>query len=1229
MSPTWDWEPVGAYQRDKPRYDQAAALREAEEERRRTQEANRNMLDRILSEIGAFGRGTSGAISAGLSGRNPFLGGVQGVLGTDFPYRNLETTTSGILQKQLGMPAGPGIGPPNEQGDPVLNARGVLGFAGDIASDPLSYVPLGKLGQAARAIPGLGRVPQAAGYLGRAPEDLLTGGRIAMDSTRASRALGSVADVVPGVGGLVNRVSPKILDQTPELTRFRSGTAVGRDQIEAMLQPFEANRTLQALDRQSDVLIGGKPWNDAFQAGARGTPFENAADQVQRYFGDLNAAWKSKYAEMEAAGVPGDTLKNFAIKDAALEPGEVFVSRFLTKPDGTSAIVAPRSIGVKVGYQMDRIYPSVQDAVEDGWQTAGPIATMRIRGNQVIRKLNEMDMTIALKPKAIGRDLAAITAAGTDIPTARERLQNARGLQSVLARASRGEEVLQSTLATFRTKETDAIIDNISRSMSRKVSPKFKTAEARTEPGKAFSGFLDPERESVLNREAMMFAADTPHGMNLGRDAILEIRTPVQRKVFQQMQGELGKLVDSALSDVKGLRLGLEDVTSREAAKLVGREQAPGVAFLSGMFFDPADAKKIAAGLENAVNPIIKGAADVAAFPRLAQTGFDLGAAFIQGLPTMALHPDQFVKAFALSLRAFFQPEIRHQFLAAPIAQDVYKAFPNMGLAAGSREFFEDPRGLIGKTLGRLGAPGKAALGLGGRFQASFDMLGDALRVYGGAAWLPHVSRHPEDAQKIGAFLGHLSGTAERGASGISAQQQALERAVLFAPSYLASAFAVMGDMLQSGPVGAEARKTLADMLVTGLIGYERMAQATGQPAILDPGDSRFLSVEVGGTRVGVGSVWTALARTLGNIEARAEGVATGRIPPPSPSDILDPDNPFVKFWRGRASTPVGLLTDMLVGETYQGTPINNAVDVGKEALGRVAPFSVTGGVEAASRPGASAGDVAANVGASFIGLRAFPKTFQDTRNQIAVEKFGREFSALNTSEQAQVQADDRVQKLPIPPGEKYERSRATARAYAQYEEKVNKAADQVTAGRLNKDQFREQVSAAQMERHVLLTDAGPAKDRPLSPPEQTRRKYFELLQQKDEFGRVNYEAAEAFLAAAPPAHQAYIEARQEAGYEFLSPAAKVLMKDLNQARDILKPYREIRRQVMDERGIWDRWVAADPAEQVMIEREPAYRLADRLWTRRQEIMKRTNPEIRKALETWYGNVPLEERRRR
>lgn len=681
-------------------------------------------------------------------------------------------------------------------------------------------------------------------------------------------------------------------------------------------------------------------------------------------------------------------------------------------------------------------------------------------------------------------------------------------------------------------------------------------------------------------------------------------------------------------------------VLEMQMAMALGKAAVPagapmrGVAFAKGLLFEPETAKRMGSFLREGENEALRLAADVASFPRAIQTNYDLGGAFIQGVVSLANRPGEWLASNMLSLRVLGDPAVHARLMASDMARDVARTFPTLPLNRALREMEgATPSSLFGRALEKVPGPaGVAWREATHRLGTVFEMQNDARMIYAGQAWLPHVRAHPEDAMKIADFIAHTNSMAPRALEGVSRNQQNLERTVFFASGYLASSFALMGDVLQGGIVGREAAKSLANMLVVGLVGYRQITQALGQPPIMNPADSRFMTVDVGGTRIGIGSIWTALARSFGQVWDKAEKVATGQAAPPGPEHFFGMealDNPFLRFFRGRASTPAGWFLDVVNNETYLGQPIRSPGEALLEAGKRSLPFTLVGAGEAAVR-GQGFGDVAAQAGAGAIGLRNFPESYADIRSEVSQQKFKKDYPLLNEIERAQVRADPRIKNRPIPPSARYEGTRAKENIYGTFEQEVNLAAGQVGTGEITKDQFRVRVSAAQADKQRLLAAQPEPAERRLSAPEKALRGYFEILRDTGQYRRTNWDLADTYLEGLPPQHQRYIEDRLRAGYEYLSPEANRLMNELRTARDVLKEYRAIPKQVMAQQGIWEEYAAPTTTPKHREEMEDTYRykLAHRIWTRQQEYLRRRQPEIDRALVDWYGNKPILERRR-
>ena len=391
-----------------------------------------------------------------------------------------------------------------------------------------------------------------------------------------------------------------------------------------------------------------------------------------------------------------------------------------------------------------------------------------------------------------------------------------------------------------------------------------------------------------------------------------------------------------------------------------------------------------------------------------------------------------------------------------------------------------------------------------------------------------------------------------------------------------------------------------------------------GQEPVLDPSDSRFMTVDINGQRIGMGGVWVSLARALGNtVKTATSPDDRGQL---LNLDVLDPENgnPLVRFWRGKAAPGPGLIWDIAMHEDYQGNPVISVQDVLKQAGTRMLPISLEGFI---LQEGRSFQSTLTGGLATASGLRTFPEPRREVLDDVSKDLFqGKPYSDLSPVQRAQVQEDERLKALPVPKGERYETERKVQALQTTYRTELERLAGQVERREITPNQFR---IAATEARAMRAAGFGELPQEPKRGPQGetdiAADRYFAMLRQKDEYGRVNFDAAESFLAGLPKHSQDHIKQIERAGLERLGPQAKGLMTELTEARERLRPYWEKREEQLRKRGLWAEWQEATPAERVQLERTPKYKMAERLWDRQRQVLRWRDRQIDADLQRWYG----------
>jgi hypothetical protein len=292
---------------------------------------------------------------------------------------------------------------------------------------------------------------------------------------------------------------------------------------------------------------------------------------------------------------------------------------------------------------------------------------------------------------------------------------------------------------------------------------------------------------------------------------------------------------------------------------------------------------------------------------------------------------------------------------------------------------------------------------------------------------------------------------------GVKATQRSVESSLAFASRYYRAMFGLLGDALQGGMRGAEARRVLGSLFAGAIVLHVAAARALGQEPNLDPRKSNWLTVRIGGVNVGVGGPIYGLGRML------AESVEN-----PDKLTSLNMNNPLVRWARGRTAPVLSLATDLVTQRTFLGKKIDSAGDLFREIATTPLPFIAQQTIE----------EGPAGFAPQFFGLRSFPASrferLEDARQEVMRERgIDGSFDDLQRRdpiEAARIDADPRVKRTQEALAEqepRTERGEGFQRlAQLREEQAVVQTADDeaLLAGTLPGDRWRRQRSGRERE---------------------------------------------------------------------------------------------------------------------------------------------------------------------
>ena len=378
---------------------------------------------------------------------------------------------------------------------------------------------------------------------------------------------------------------------------------------------------------------------------------------------------------------------------------------------------------------------------------------------------------------------------------------------------------------------------------------------------------------------------------------------------------------------------------------------------------------------------------------RTIQSGFDMGAPFIHGLPLLLTNPAAWTRSYKHALNAMIDPQSMRRFQA-----DHYDSLREMNerniLGIGDMEYMEglEAGGGVQRSFGYLERTGekrgtlakvatKPVRGVGwvGRqaavkAESHFEgwLIGSKVGMW--ESLRPNALKKASNKAKkvnrdmtspeylaayaieekraldhLAAHVGKMTGTVSMANLGIGmTQRRLISGLMMYAPRYRMATYGMMVDLTRGNYQATLAAQQIGKLLMSGTLYYMYTAQKLNQPVYLDPVNDggKFMTVEVGGSRIGLGSAWLSTVRFLGSLIAEN----TNDDDPLSTLKVWDGDSAVTKMIRGQISPIGGIGWDVITGRDYMGNPIReNFLDPSQitDTVGNYAlPFFISGMLE-------------------------------------------------------------------------------------------------------------------------------------------------------------------------------------------------------------------------------------------------------------------------------------------
>ena len=398
---------------------------------------------------------------------------------------------------------------------------------------------------------------------------------------------------------------------------------------------------------------------------------------------------------------------------------------------------------------------------------------------------------------------------------------------------------------------------------------------------------------------------------------------------------------------------------------------------------------------------IPKVASKISSAMRTVQAGLDFGVMVIHGLPLLLTNPEGWGRAVAPSFGAMTDRTVMARYITDHWDTVQALARHNQLGGAGS-EYIEglQKSGLLNKFLegittvgertGTLGTPvrllGETAQEGVRRIETQFDafLLAGKVEMWEGlepsfraamAAQGLSGANFPE--AELAEHVAKMTGTLNMNNLGVSPTlQQVAGGFLMFAPKYRMATYGVMVDAFRGNIRGELARQSLSRMAAGGMSMYLAMGLALKQEPNLNPTKSEFLTYEIGGQEIGIGSAWVSTVRFLANATSQA-------ITDPDQLIRVDSrDSKLNRFMSGQMAPTTRIGKYMIEGKNYFGEP---TMDSPGSFLQNVVadgglPFWASGLMDTPKGGWAGLIGVLPEVG----GLRSFPKSTWDHAQYLA-----------------------------------------------------------------------------------------------------------------------------------------------------------------------------------------------------------------------------------------------------
>jgi hypothetical protein len=623
-------------------------------------------------------------------------------------------------------------------------------------------------------------------------------------------------------------------------------------------------------------------------------------------------------------------------------------------------------LGATPFYEKFRAYEFIEDALQEGFQVGDPMEAVELLFTSMYKQVADERLMDIIRPYGFTINRRIDPKILEVIPDARARLD--------------GVQQASTFIRNFST----------------------RGIERAPTPGAALKGRAIAEQQAP--------------GLMARLDEIAAIpKITDRRAAFKELRSEAAKELNDARKYLQNARKVATEARRRAQPRgFMGEMQAPGTG-LGGRIWTPDD-------LADHINPeglladfqtlpreslaemqkVLRGptkdwldaASSISAVSRVMQAGLDLGVGTIHLLPLMFTRPATWGRAMDVSLQAMKDPQTMSKFLDDHWST-VQELFSYNQLHSGGSEYVEalQSSGLLHRGARKIpGPPGKAIMrGLEG-FEAQFNGALVASKILLWEGMRPMFA--PGQLNDLASHIAKMTGTMSMANMGVlPGVRKTLGALMMFAPRYRMATYGLMLDIFRGGVAGSLAREQMGKMMAGGLLFYSVAAHRMKQPMNLDPTKGSFATLKFGDTNIGFGSAYVSISRFTASFLKQA-------ITDPNAAARIDRrDNRLQRFIRGQLSPVAGIGVDVATGRNFIGDPTTDSIPnfFSNVVAENTMPFYLSGLADYPSPGwGGSLGE--------FGGLRAFPVSLfeqaRDMADLVSAQETGTRYQDLTPAGQ-------------------------------------------------------------------------------------------------------------------------------------------------------------------------------------------------------------------------------------